>query len=236
MLFLESIPQTQCQKNWNPILPPDLFVCPITWLLDDDFPAATEEEPAPLGGPEGEPSEVPIVDHLFRESERVWESAHVHLQQAVRRQKIQADVCRHDTPLYHLGDRVWISTRDICLQLPCKKLSPRYICPFTIRRQIYEVTYELQLPRQYRISPTFHVSLLKPFTDSVLPPSAEPEVPPPPEIDTDDTIYQVRQVVNSRRRGGRLQYLVDWEGYGPEERSWVDRDDILDPSLLEDFH
>ncbi|KAK3546808.1 hypothetical protein QTP86_002917 [Hemibagrus guttatus] len=155
-----------------------------------------------------EPSEVPTIDHCFRENERVWESAHVHLQWAVRRQKVQADVFRRDAPLYHPGDKVWFSTRDICLRLPCKKLSPRYICPFTILRQINDVTYELQLP--------------------------QPEVPPPPEIDTDDTIYQVQEVVNSRRRGG--QYLVDWEGYGPEERSWVDRDDILYPSLLLEFH
>ncbi|KAK3506703.1 hypothetical protein QTP70_015907 [Hemibagrus guttatus] len=59
------------------------------------------------------------------------------------------------------------------------------------------------------------------------PTSEESEVPPPPEIDTDNTIYPFWEVVNSRRRGSRLQYLVDWEGYGPEERSWVDRDDIL---------
>ncbi|KAK3539464.1 hypothetical protein QTP70_008500 [Hemibagrus guttatus] len=31
---------------------PDLFVCPITWSLDDDICAATEEEPAPPGGPD----------------------------------------------------------------------------------------------------------------------------------------------------------------------------------------
>ncbi|KAK3511981.1 hypothetical protein QTP70_027651 [Hemibagrus guttatus] len=143
-----------------------------------------------------EPSELPTVDHWFRESERVTRSG----------SPLETSAC------------------------------PRYIGPFTILRQIYNVTYELQLSHQYHISPTFHMSLLKPFIDSVLSPPTEPEVHPPPEIDTDDTIYQVREVVNSRRRRGRFKYLVDWEGYGPEERSWVDQNDILDPSLLVKFH
>ncbi len=96
------------------------------------------------------------------------------------------------------------------------------------------------LPDQYRISPTFHVSLLKSFTDPLLPPSTEHEIPPPPppppEVAPNKTIYTVKEILDSRWRGGRLQYLIDWEGYGPEERSWANKDDILDPSLINDFH
>lgn len=41
------------------------------------------------------------------------------------------------------------------------QLSPWYIGPFKILRQITPVRYKLLLPAQYHIYPTFHVSLLK---------------------------------------------------------------------------
>ncbi len=128
----------------------------------------------------GEPSDVPSIDYWFRESERVWDAAHHQLQRAVRRRKMTADLRKSETPTYQPGQKVWLSTRDIRMRLPCKKLSPRYVGPFTITRQINPVTYLLQLPPQYRIHPSFHVSLLKPYHSPVSP-STEPgptEEPP----------------------------------------------------------
>ncbi len=137
--------------------------------------------------------------------------------------KLTADIRRSDSPPYQPGQKVWLSTRDIRLRLPCKKLAPRYVGPFVIQKQINLVMFQLKLPPQYRIHPTFHVSLLKPYHSPVSP-STEPgpitELPLPLILE-DGAVYEVRTILDSRRRGGRLEYLVDWEGYGPEERSWI---------------
>lgn len=94
----------------------------------------------------GEPSTVPTVEDWMSCSSKVWESAHVWIQRAVRSQRIQADRQRRPYPDYRPGQKVWLSTRDLKLHLPSKKLSPKYIGPFCIIKQIHPVTYRLERP------------------------------------------------------------------------------------------
>ncbi|KAI4894775.1 hypothetical protein NFI96_013552 [Prochilodus magdalenae] len=180
--------------------------------------------------------DVPSVEHWMKRSEEVWEETHQRIETVLQRNKRQADKHRRDAPSYAPGDRVWLSTRDFRFSEGCRKLLPKYIGPFKIISKINDVAYKLELPPQYRVCSSFHVSLLKPVVPGPLD-EATPETTPPAPVEVEGTpVYAVRRLLDSRRRGGTLQYLVDWEGYGPEERSWVSATDVLDPALREEFH
>ena len=46
-------------------------------------------------------------------------------------------------------------------------------------------------------------------------------------------VFEVEALLDARTlEGGRVQYLVLWGGCATTEASWVDREDILDPSLI----
>ncbi|KAI2646204.1 Transposon Tf2-9 polyprotein [Labeo rohita] len=161
----------------------------------------------------------PIFPSL--ESEVAVPSAHAFVQRCHR--------------TYVVGSKVWLSTKSIPLRSVSNKLAPKFIGPFPVTKIISPVAVRLKLPPVYRrIHPVFHVSKIKPVFFACINPPAP--VPPPPRLVDGETTYSVNRILDSRRRGRGYQYLVDWEGYGPEERSWVPARDILDHSLIDDYN
>lgn len=190
--------------------------------------------PAPMF-PEAERTTlVPSALSWIRRKKRMWTWARVNLLRSRKRMKKMADQHRVTNPNYEVGQKVWLSTKHLPLRVESRKLAPRFIGPFPISKVVNPVAFRLQLPRTMRIHPTFHVSQLKPVRGSSLLPPTPP--PPPPQMIEGGPVYTVRRLIQSRPRGRGFQYLVDWEGYGPEERSWVPASFIVDPDLITEFH
>jgi Chromo (CHRromatin Organisation MOdifier) domain len=48
--------------------------------------------------------------------------------------------------------------------------------------------------------------------------------------------YEIEEVMDSRLRRRKLEYLVRWKGYGHEENSWIAERDLEAPDLITTFY
>ncbi|KAJ8356966.1 hypothetical protein SKAU_G00197600 [Synaphobranchus kaupii] len=177
---------------------------------------------------------VPSVKAHILKCKRIWRLARTALLRSNSRSQRLADLHRTAAPKYRAGQQVWLSTSNISLPSSSKKLRPRFIGPFPVVCLVNPVSVKLSLPASLKVYPIFHVSQIKPVASS---PLSAPTLPPPPvRVINNAPAYTVDRIIDIRRKGRGFQYLVDWEGYGPEERSWLHRGLILDQSLIQDFH
>lgn len=143
--------------------------------------------------------------------------------QAQDRYEVNANRRRSDTPLYKIGDMVMVNTQNMDLGRPVQKLSPKWEGPFkVIKTSSHTVT--LDLPANFRIFPTFHVSLIKRRSLEKAPGQQDEDL----EVNdgrvivrTDghkDTIeWKFKSILDYEQNTetGRWWYLVEWDNSGP---------------------
>ncbi len=129
------------------------------------------------------------------------------------------DTRRRPEPDWKEGTKVWLNAKNIKTKRPAKKLDYKHFSPFKIIKKIGSHAYQLALPKTMNaIHNVFHVNLLSEDPKDYFP---QRKQPPPPPIEVEgDKEYIVAEILDNRRRYGKMQYLVRWEGYGPEEDTW----------------
>jgi len=143
-----------------------------------------------------------------------------NLQENQEKMKEREDQNRRDVS-FEEGERVLLSTKDFdrnqYSSRKCRKLGPKFIGPYKVRRNLGNDAYELDLPGALDLHPTFHASQLRKYAVSLHYPghSTKPAI-------TDYTkghkSERIVEVVDQRTRSGTREYRVKWEG---GEEGWV---------------
>lgn len=164
----------------------------------------------------------------------VVEFAKKNLEKAQISQKKHADKKRAEAPTYKVGQKVWLSTRNIRTTRPSKKLDHQMIGPYVIKK-VVKGACQLNLPDGMKLHDTFHTSLLRPYSDDPLPGQIQPP-PPPIEIEQDDPDYELDDILDSKRMRKKLFYKVQWTGYPPDPK-WYPAENFENaPEIVADYH
>ena len=141
---------------------------------------------------------------------------------------------RHKSQSFRVGDQVLLSTKNLRLVRPNRKLMERYIGPFPVKDIKGMQAYTLDLPSNYMIHPTFHVSLLEPYHRRLDDVCEYPETGPVTVEGEEE--YEVDEVLDERKVRGKPQYRIRWKGWSSAHDSWEPKDNLDHASeALQDY-
>jgi hypothetical protein len=140
---------------------------------------------------------------------------------------------------YQVGDSVLFSAKHINLSLPCRKLSPAFVGPFTIRSLSGTNAVTLDYFEWFQLlNPKVNIEYLHPYRlrtpDIGSPPKLISVKPVDVEVDG-SSWYQVEDILDHRDSPGpKCDCLVRWKDFDASHDSWV-RSKSLTPLALQAY-
>jgi hypothetical protein len=149
--------------------------------------------------------------------------------------KVKTHLDLADQPLYSVGDKVWLNSRDITTSRPAKKLDHKLLGPFEIIEKISDLAYRLDLPATMDVNNTFHVSKLEPFKEGH---PGQPQQESPEIIIEGERRYIPERILDGGldTSTNRYMYLVHWEGYPDSEDTWEPYEELKHLTAFNRFH
>jgi len=179
----------------------------------------------------------PAADGLVEKIRAAQAELRTTLQHAQERYKEQHDRHVLPAPEIKVGDKVWLNRRNIRTTRPSRKFDVKRMGPFRVLELVGDakLACKLELPAQMQIHPIFHVSPLEPYRESTLPGRVQ-AIPHPVEVEG-ELEYEVARILDSKIERRKLKYLIDWVGYGPEERTWEPAENVVHSAdAIANFH
>ena len=120
-------------------------------------------------------------------------------------------------PEYKVGNKVWLSSKNLNVDQPSCKLMEWQLGPFEVIKIVLSNAVKLKLPASFRIHDIINVSWVWPYKPPVAGQSSIPLEP----IDVEGNLdYEVEEILDSRLKCGKLEYLVKWSGYTNNYNTW----------------
>ena len=106
---------------------------------------------------------------------------------------------------FKAGQKVWLDARHLKLGYN-KKISTKREGPFLIEEKLGHITYWLELPKTWKIHPTFHAVLLSLYHETEV--HGPNFMKPPPDLVEGEYEYEVERILKHRKQGRITAYLI----------------------------
>ena len=171
-------------------------------------------------------------EQFLQDWQQIISSTRDRIVEMKQRMKAEMDG-RRQYAEFAVGDKVWLSSK--FLSLPGfgknRALIPPYVGPCTVTERLSEgLAYRLALPAEIKCHPVQPLSRLEPYRETEKFQHTDPLPDYPTVYETGDVEETVEEITGKRfrvyGRGGRIEYRVQYKGYGLEHAQWLPISDL----------